>query len=46
MGNEVVSAVESGRNALHLDIFAHGTVISADEPTSAGGLGLGLTPTE
>jgi putative redox protein len=46
MSNEVISAVESGRGAFHLDILAHGIVISADEPIAAGGLGLGLTPTE
>jgi putative redox protein len=46
MSSEVVSAVESGRGAFHLDILAHGIVIGADEPIDAGGLGLGLTPTE
>jgi len=46
MGKEVISAVESGRSAFHVDILAHGIVISADEPIAAGGLGLGLTPTE
>jgi putative redox protein len=44
MSNEVISAVESGRGAFHLDILAHGIVISADEPIATGGLG--LTPTE
>jgi putative redox protein len=46
MSNEVISAVESGRGAFHLDILAHGIVISADEPIADGGLGLGFTPTE
>jgi putative redox protein len=46
MSNEVISAIESGRGAFHLDIRAHGIVISADEPIADGGLGLGLTPTE
>jgi putative redox protein len=44
MSHEVISAVESGRGAFHSDILAHGIVISADEPITAGGLG--LTPTE
>ena len=42
----MVSAVESGRGVFHLDILAHGILISADEPIAAGGLGMGLTPTE
>jgi putative redox protein len=46
MSNEVISAVESGRGTFHLEILAHGILISADEPIAAGGLGLGFTPTE
>jgi putative redox protein len=46
MSNEVITALESGRGAFHLDIFGHGIVISADEPIADGGLGLGFTPTE
>jgi putative redox protein len=41
-----VVAVESGRSAYHVDISAHDIHIAADEPVSAGGLGLGLTPFE
>jgi len=46
MSSEVIRAVESGRGAFHLNIFAHGNLIEADEPVNAGGLGLGFTPTE
>jgi putative redox protein len=46
MSNEVISAMESGRGAFHLDILGHGIVISADEPIAEGGLGQGFTPTE
>jgi putative redox protein len=46
MSHEVITAVESGRGAFHLKIQAHGVLIEADEPVNAGGLGLGLTPTE
>jgi len=46
MSREVITAVESGRGAFHLKILAHGVLIEADEPVDAGGLGLGLTPTE
>jgi putative redox protein len=46
MSNEVISAVESGRGAFHLDILAHGILIPSDQPIAAGGLGLGFTPTE
>jgi putative redox protein len=46
MSSEVITAMESGRGAFHLKILAHGVLMEADEPVEAGGLGLGLTPTE
>lgn len=46
MNSELIRALESGRGAFHLNILAHGNVIEADEPVSAGGMGMGLTPTE
>ncbi|HEY0799426.1 MAG TPA: OsmC family protein [Steroidobacteraceae bacterium] len=46
MSNEAVSAVESGRSAFHVNITAHDVQIGADEPISAGGLGLALTTFE
>lgn len=41
-----MSAVESGRSAFHVDITVHHVQIGADEPVSAGGLGLALTTFE
>jgi putative redox protein len=46
MSSEVITAMESGRGAFHLKILAHGVLMEADEPVEAGGLGLGLRPTE